>query len=119
MRRKRVLETLFFAAYTIFIFSLSSIPGKSIPSRITPYSLLFHFVLYFFYGVVVFFFFWKNPVHSLAFGVLYAMSDEMHQYFVPGRTCDPLDFLVDSIALLISILLLHLRLGKRLSIFRH
>jgi len=114
--KRRPLEFLFFLLYTIFIFALSSIPGKSVPSQITPYSLLFHFILYFFYGITIFHFFKRRIVSSISFGILYALSDEIHQYFVPGRSCDPVDFLVDSIAIVISILLIG---WKRLSIFRH
>ena len=27
---------------------------------------------------------------------LYGMTDEFHQYFVPDRACDPLDWLIDT-----------------------
>lgn len=33
---------------------------------------------------------------SLISGVLYAVSDEIHQYFVPGRSCQISDMLLDS-----------------------
>ena len=33
---------------------------------------------------------------SFASGVLYAVSDEIHQYFVPGRACMLRDVLIDS-----------------------
>jgi VanZ family protein len=32
-------------------------------------------------------------------GALYAASDEIHQYFVPGRECDALDFAADAIGI--------------------
>ena len=31
-----------------------------------------------------------------AFGTLYAISDELHQYFVPGRSCEVRDMCIDS-----------------------
>ena len=33
---------------------------------------------------------------SFAFSALYAVSDEIHQYFVPGRSCQLTDILIDS-----------------------
>lgn len=35
-------------------------------------------------------------------GLLYGFADEVHQYFVPGRTPDLKDFLTDAAALLIA-----------------
>ncbi len=102
---ERKYELVILILYSSLIFSLSSVPGKEIPSQVSPYSLLFHFFLYLFYGALVFLFFinWKR---SIAFGILYALSDEIHQYFVPGRACDPIDFLVDSIGIIIAVIIL-------------
>ena len=36
---------------------------------------------------------------------LYGVTDELHQIFVPGRTCDPLDWVVDTIAALLAAVL--------------
>lgn len=33
---------------------------------------------------------------SFAFSALYAVSDEIHQYFVPGRSCQITDIFIDS-----------------------
>ncbi|MHB0875297.1 MAG: VanZ family protein [Anaerolineae bacterium] len=35
---------------------------------------------------------------------LYAASDELHQSFVPGRDADPIDWLVDCFAVVVSLL---------------
>jgi VanZ family protein len=40
---------------------------------------------------------------ALAGGVVYAMSDEVHQAFVRGRHAAPLDVAIDSIGLLIGV----------------
>lgn len=37
----------------------------------------------------------------------YGISDELHQLFVPTRSCDPLDWIVDTVAALIGALLVH------------
>lgn len=42
------------------------------------------------------------------FCVLYACFDEMHQFFVPGRSCELRDVLIDSVGALIGALLVFL-----------
>lgn len=42
---------------------------------------------------------------AMAIGVLYAMTDEAHQYFVPGRSCQLSDVLVDSAGVFLGICL--------------
>jgi VanZ family protein len=40
----------------------------------------------------------KRPhLFSIFFGVIYALSDEIHQSFVPGRSADIFDFIADCI----------------------
>jgi VanZ family protein len=54
---------------------------------------------------------------TLAFGVgaLYAASDELHQLFVPGRSGELLDVLLDSAGVAVGVALLWLLLRKRTS----
>lgn len=40
---------------------------------------------------------------ALALTLLYALSDELHQAFVPGRTPDPLDLLCDACGALLGL----------------
>ena len=42
---------------------------------------------------------------ALAAGVAYAVSDELHQHFVPGRVGSPLDVLIDSVGVGVGVLL--------------
>ncbi len=44
------------------------------------------------------------PMPSLLAAVLYSVSDEIHQYFVPGRACRIFDVGVDSLGALTGIL---------------
>ena len=41
---------------------------------------------------------------AFAAGALYAVSDEVHQYFVPGRSCEILDILMDSLGVFLGVL---------------
>lgn len=45
----------------------------------------------------------KIACFSLLFTALYATSDEIHQYFVPGRACKATDVLIDSVGAMIVI----------------
>lgn len=43
---------------------------------------------------------------ALLICVVYSVSDELHQYFVPGRACRALDVLIDSSGSLLALVLL-------------
>ena len=45
---------------------------------------------------------------ALLLGALYAVSDEVHQFFVPGRACQLRDVLIDTAGVVTSLLLLFL-----------
>lgn len=47
----------------------------------------------------------KACAYAVFFASLYGVSDELHQLFVPGRSCDPADWLVDTLAALIASLI--------------
>ena len=42
---------------------------------------------------------------SLALGIAYAISDEAHQHFVPGRLGSPLDVAIDAVGVAVGVLL--------------
>ncbi len=44
------------------------------------------------------------PVPAFAAGVAYAISDEVHQHFVPGRRGAPLDVAIDAVGVGLGIL---------------
>lgn len=43
----------------------------------------------------------------LFFGMIYALLDEIHQIFVPGRVCDVTDWISDSLGVAFSLILLN------------
>lgn len=47
----------------------------------------------------------KACIMAVVLASLYGVTDELHQIFVPGRTCDPFDWLVDTIAALLASML--------------
>ena len=46
---------------------------------------------------------------ALALGIAYAITDELHQHFVPGRLASPLDVLVDAVGVTIGVFVLRWR----------
>ncbi len=73
-----------------------------------------HFSLYFMLGALSFLSvitykkprFWIKTAVAYLFCVLYAVSDEIHQYFIPGRSCELRDVLIDSLGALSAIAIL-------------
>jgi VanZ family protein len=90
--------------YCLLIFIQSSYPSpESIPAL--PYiDKILHFVAYAILGVLFFRAFrtqrFKENINlvivlSILSSSLYGLSDEVHQYFVPHRNADIMDFLAD------------------------
>ena len=48
------------------------------------------------------------PIVAAALSSLYGITDEFHQIFTPGRSCDPMDWLVDTIAAALGALICYL-----------
>lgn len=53
------------------------------------------------------------PLIALIFSSLYGVSDEFHQIFTPSRSCDPMDWLVDTCAAAIGAAIVWAILKKR------
>ncbi len=91
--------------YAFVIFVLSAQPGKYIPELFPGADKLLHFLEYFPFGFLVLRAFVKGS--NMAFGreallmsifviMLYSLSDETHQLFVPGRQFDLIDMFFDT-----------------------
>jgi VanZ family protein len=50
---------------------------------------------------------WAMANVSLLSGSFYGMTDEIHQYFVPGRSADPWDWLADTIGVMLGVMAYH------------
>ena len=106
MKIKPIVYHVSLAAYCLFIFILSSIPGENFPELDFKFSdKLVHLVVY---GILFLLFFYslknqtksiklqKNPLeYSVLFTALYGITDEIHQYFVPNRSCELSDWIAD------------------------
>lgn len=100
------------------IFTLSSIPGQDIPKVDVPnIDKVVHFVEYLILGFLLIRALLKSGLNinlakitilAIIIATLYAASDEWHQRFISGRTCDAIDFFWDFIGLNIGILLYNL-----------
>ncbi len=102
---KKYKRPLLVLAWMAVIFTGSSIPGKDLPTGLPP-DYLMHFLEYAILGAVAFSWtskdlFKNNYRAALLFSTLfcsaYAVLDEIHQYFVPGRCMDPRDWLADTL----------------------
>jgi len=49
-----------------------------------------------------------KPILSIILSCAYAMSDEIHQYFVPGRACQLSDFAIDSAGIVLGVVVFFL-----------
>jgi VanZ family protein len=47
----------------------------------------------------------RSPALAAALGVLYAVSDEVHQAFVPGRMGSPVDVAIDAVGVIAGVVL--------------
>ena len=99
-------------AYALLIFAISSIPSNNLPQAPFMLDRFFHLLEFLLFGVlfaravkrtskigdrkIIFWF-------SLLFVSLYALSDEVHQIFVPGRHADVFDLIFDGIGGFIGI----------------
>lgn len=68
-----------------------------------------HFTEYFILGILSINYvikYKKNIIYSYLMCILYAISDEIHQLFVPGRSCQILDVIIDCLGSIIGIILI-------------
>lgn len=97
----KILSPIPALIYMVFIFYLSS--QSSIPYYIDVPNIdkLFHFIIYFILGLLLSLIPISRTVLILI-GILYGASDEFHQSFIEGRECSLIDFLFDSLGILLA-----------------
>lgn len=113
-------------ALAIAIFILSSIPQLNPPDLgFEIQDKFYHFVFYAVFGYLVArsFFLLKFSqlfqrhylVFAVVFSAVYGLSDEIHQYYIPGRFCSLGDFVADGLGAATGVFIYHYRHQLRLS----
>lgn len=88
------------------IFNINNIDILSLIVR-----KLAHFTEYFILGILVYNMIYnlnKKKYMSIIICILYAISDEIHQLFVVGRSCNIIDMLIDSCGSISGVYFLYL-----------
>ena len=102
-----------FILWALVIFTFSSFPTPPVPrlgirfedkwQHLVAYGLLGYLAGRAFFFQNRYFFLSRRPIlMAVLFGVLYGISDEFHQYFVPGRFTDIYDVIADGIGALLG-----------------
>lgn len=101
-----VIFTILIAAEIFFFSSKSSSPGAG---GISFLPVIYHFVVFFLFNFFLLASIEGNRklkisyvIIAFAFSVIYAISDEFHQSFVPGRDASINDILTDSAGIIFS-----------------
>lgn len=90
-----------------FIFYLSSLTGSDLSDFPKISDVLGHGALYFILGSLLYLSFSRHAGKwTVLIAALFGLSDEFHQSFVPGRTPEVKDFLVDTLAALAAVLII-------------
>lgn len=92
-------------AWMALIFYLSAQPSLPMPSIVEGQDKVMHFVTYAVLGFLATcavgplrgIFAWHRVTAAAIFTLLYGMSDEFHQSFVPGRSSSVFDLLADGL----------------------
>lgn len=88
-----------------------------LPDSLLSHDKLLHLTGFFFYGISTQLFIntlFTNKKKSskiifvLIIGIIYSISDEFHQSYVPGRNSDIYDFLTDLVGIILSLLIFNL-----------
>lgn len=58
---------------------------------------------------------WRRPWWVVTLASLYGVSDEVHQFFVPGRSADVTDWLADTLGALVAVLVVKYSLVRYLT----
>ena len=106
----------FLIAIAIFYMSSRTFKAGAVSTNI--YAILYHFFAFFFLALFLVPALVKGKSKALIFvaiiiAIFYGLSDEIHQFFVPGRACMFSDFLVDSAGILLASFLYVLSLKRR------
>ncbi len=136
MKKKRIISLVLLIIWMIVIFIMSSFPGSESSDQsnfivdiiinifkienISLISLivrkLAHITEFLILSILfcnVMKEFNKNIYLGVLFSFLYAITDEIHQYFVPERACQMTDMLIDLFGILLGLIIYKLFIQKK------
>jgi len=99
--------------YAVIILILTSTPGDRVPKfTIAHFDKIVHFSIYYIFGVLLLLAVFefkplgslKSILTALITGLGFGALDEFHQFWIPNRFPDVLDFLADAAGLSLGIL---------------
>lgn len=103
IKRRRVISGVLAVLFAIVIFGFSHVPGASYPAHPGFLNYIAHFCEYMVFASLIVIGLhggklkpWQVFIIALLLASAYAVSDEIHQYFIPGRVSDPMDWLTDT-----------------------
>jgi VanZ family protein len=110
----RRLSLLLALAWMALLFYLSNQPSLETPMLFPRQDKVLHAAVYAVLGVLLLAaqprqaqgYSWQQVGISVLIASLYGLSDEIHQYFIPGRSSEVLDWVADSVGALIAASLL-------------
>jgi len=110
--KRRFISLIMTLLIAVEIFYFSSIPGISLAAGGNLISRIYHFTVFFLLGFFLFITIKGNQEMKvkhillvLLISIIYAISDEFHQMFVPFRAPDVEDILTNSAGIFSSIIL--------------
>jgi VanZ family protein len=110
--------------YALLIFVVSAIPHIPTPWEFKGGDKVVHFIEYGIFSLLLFLAFFNSGkeflkrnvfLFSILIGLGYGLLDEIHQKFVPGRSCDKFDFLADGLGILLVQAVIWFYLKRRAS----
>jgi VanZ family protein len=114
----RLILSLPAVLIALTIFLLSHTPHPEFPKiGIVWEDKIAHLIAYFVFGISLILFIITNHknIHfksivivTLSFGAFYGLSDEFHQYFIPGRDVEFLDWVADTVGISLSLLFINI-----------
>ncbi len=122
-KRKVLLVYTPLVLYWIVLFAATSFPTIKVPTTDVS-DKGYHFTGYFVLGVLLNLTLIfqnkylslkrKNALYTVLIGSIYGIFDEVHQYFIPGRSMEFLDFVADFSGLVLAVVfvLFLLRLNR-------
>jgi VanZ family protein len=110
----RRLSLLLALAWMALLFYLSHQPGLQTPMLFPGQDKVLHAAVYAVLGLLLLAaqprpaqgYSWRQVGISVLIASLYGLSDEIHQYFIPGRSSEVLDWVADTAGALIAVSLL-------------